>query len=225
MMGAPYHHHVLLDIYQRLDFKSKLNRVNYFIAASVVLESIHLLLYLVSCRRKNDFKQQLFELKLEESVLIPLFDLCFSKSWDADDNLSSLIISEEQQALNLNRVPSDTRDPRPAQNQHSKLTNLDSVRILFLKFCSSLCEADPHTKSRALFVSDLEKEKFHCYLQSFLQIPEPIRQQGWKARERFRAESKHKLQDRMFFYDAKQEPFETVILPNSTDVQLVYSRK
>jgi hypothetical protein len=208
-----------------MDFKTKLNRVNYFIAASVLLESIHLLLYLVSCRRKADFKQQLFDLKLEESVLIPLYELCFSKIWDADDDLANQITTEEQQAIALNRIMIPGRDTRNQVNNLSRLTNLDSIRILFLKLCSSMCEGDPAIKSRSIFISDMEKERYHSYLQSFLRMPPSVEQQGWKAKERFRAESKHKLQDRMFFYNAKQEPIEQVIIPNSADIQLLYSRK
>lgn len=223
-LGAAGHQNFLIDVFDRLEFKSKLKRLNYFIGGSVLLESIHLILYLLSCRRKSDFKQQLYDLKLEESVLLPLFDLCFSKLWDADDELANQPTVDEHQALaatlGVNR-PRDARNP-VVQN---RLTNLDSIRILFFKVCSSVCEGDPQEKARSIFISDMEKEKYHSFLQSFLCIPESIQQQGWKAKERFRAESKHKLQERMFFYKAKQEPIEQVIIPNSVDVQLLYSRK
>jgi hypothetical protein len=160
-------------MYNRLEFTKLHNMVNYFIGASIFNENLFVVNTLLASKRKQFFKNILTKINVCQKILHPIYDVYFDERLDRNQNWSD-------------------------ETSTSQSSNLESIRILFLRVCMNYCDGDSHTKANEMFINHHDKLCFAQLLRPFL-------------KEGYETMTQHQLHQKMFNYCRKSEPVESVL--------------
>lgn len=160
-------------MFSRLEFGKLHNMVNYFIGASVFNESLFILNTLLASKRKQFFKSVLQKVYFCQKVLHPVYEVYFDERLDRNENWSD-------------------------ESNASQTSNLESIRILFLRMCMNYCDADNHAKATEVFINHHDKV-------TMLQLLQPFLKEGHETM------AVHQLHQKLFNYNRKDEAVESVL--------------
>jgi hypothetical protein len=130
----PYIH---IRIYEVQKFNIPENIINYYIGESVFSQSIVLINALMVGRRKTFFKDYLQWLQFEGGVLQKTFDFFFREDIEKKSQL-------------------EWTNDQPESNAY--FSNIESIRIQYLRMCTSWLDGDPTIKRSNMFISSQDKE-------------------------------------------------------------------
>lgn len=160
-------------MFSRLEFTKLHNMVNYFIGASVFNESLFILNTLLASKRKQFFKSVLQKVNFCQKVLQLTYDVYFNEKLDRNEDWSD-------------------------ESNSSQSSNLESIRILFLRVCMNFCDTDNHAKATDMFINHHDK-------QTMLQLIQPFLKEGHETM------TVHQLHQKLFNYNRKDEAVESVL--------------
>lgn len=160
-------------LYDRLEFTKLHNMVNYFIGASIFNENLFVINTLLASKRRHFFKNIFTKVNFCHKILLPIYEVYYDERLDRNQNWSD-------------------------ETSTAQSSNLESIRILFLRVTMNYCDSDNHTKAHEIFINHHDKLCFSQILKTFLKL-------GHETT------NVHQLHQKMFNYCRKTEPVEDVL--------------
>lgn len=160
-------------MFNRLEFNKLHNMVNYFIGASIFNENLFVINTLLSSKRRHFFKNILTKANFCQKILLPIYEVYYDEHLDRNQDWSD-------------------------ETSTTQSSNLESIRILFLRVAMNYCDSDNHTKANEVFINHHDKVCFANLLKPFL-------------RPGYEMTNTHQLHQKMFNYCRKNEPAEDIL--------------